>query len=132
MNELSLVAQRTWLIISACIIAVMAVCAIAVVGWWFVENCSDYLNKKKRAEHYRATEYASAADAGWSSYLDMKNRYDYMTNEYELTIERRDKKIASMEEWELKRIERIKQLEDQLRENGIEPCAWEKEKREAA
>ena len=64
MNEVSFAAQRAWIIISTCIIVVMAVGAVAVLVWWFVTNFSEYGKKIRREDAVRQERYAAAADIG--------------------------------------------------------------------
>lgn len=126
MDELTILAQRVWLIMSACIISVMAAGAIAVIAWWLIANIKDF---KKDAEKETACEIekwkrqslinAAAADAGWGNYIDKNEQYENATKEY-------GKKISEYDSWDAKKSERIKNLEKQLRDNGITPITWDK------
>jgi hypothetical protein len=119
MNEVSIAAQRAWIIISTCIIVVMAVGAVAVLVWWFVTNFSGYEKKIRREDAVRQAPYAAAADIGWTRYYEIKDLYQQSVKEYE-------SKINRLEKWDRKRIKRIKDLEKQLRDNGIEPISMDK------
>lgn len=120
MDEVSIVAEKSWLIISTCIIAVMAVGAIAVIVWWFITNFTVYGKKIRDDSNSRLEGYAAAADAGWSGYISMKDKYNKAVYDYE-------EKLDKMEEWDLKRINYIDKLRKQLRDNGIEPLDMDKE-----
>jgi flagellar basal body-associated protein FliL len=125
MNELQITAEKTWMIISTCIVIVLGIIAIAVVVWWVVENIKDMRRQqniqmnfdKKNLEHQRDVN-AAAADAGWSQYIDMKDKCNSIKDEY---IDYKSK----VEQWDKKRSERIRQLEKQLRDNGITPIPWD-------
>lgn len=119
MNEVSFAAQRAWIIISTCIIVVMAVGAVAVLVWWFVTNFSEYGKKIRREDAVRQERYAAAADMGWTRYYEIKDIYQQSVREFE-------SKINRLEKWDRKRIKRIKDLEKQLRDNGIEPISMDK------
>lgn len=127
MNELQIAAEKTWMIISACIVIVLGIIAIAVVVWWVVENIKDMRRQqniqmnfdKKNLEHQRDVN-AAAADAGWSGYISMKDKYNKAVDDYE-------EKLDKMEEWDMKRINYINKLRQQLRDNGIEPLDMDKE-----
>lgn len=121
MSEVSIVAQKVWLIISAFIIGTISVGAIAVIAWWFITNFSIYAKSIREEPTNSRNSYAAIADAGWSNYLNMKERYDFVVMEYERTLAKKDQKIELMEEWDLQRMKRISQLEKQLTDNGIEP-----------
>ena len=123
MEELSFVAQRSWLIISTCIVVVLSVGAIAVLIWWFVTNFTDYGDRIRKEvsneENRRSQGFAAAADAGWEGYIAMKDKYNNTVLDYE-------SKLDKMEEWDMKRIHYIDALRKQLRDNGIEPIEMEK------
>lgn len=120
MNELQIAAEKSWIIISTCIIAVMAVGAIVVLVWWFITNFTVYGKKIRDESNNRLEGYAAAADAGWSGYISMKDKYNKAVYDYE-------EKLYKMEEWDLKRINYIDKLRQQLRDNGIEPLDMDKE-----
>lgn len=125
MSEVQIAAEKAWLIMSTCIIVVMSVGAIAVLVWWIIQNAIDAKREKNRErdynkemlEHFCDTN-AAAADAGWGNYIDMKKKYDKLSNDYA------DYKTR-VAQWDDSRSGRIKQLEDQLHNNNIEPVAWE-------
>lgn len=124
MEELSFEAQTAWLIISTCIIVVISIGAIAIIAWWFISNFTEYRNHVKEdvnedlilLKHSCAT-YAAAADAGWSQYIDMKDKCNTAEEDF------RDYK-SRVEQWDKNKSERIAQLERQLTDNGIEPIPW--------
>ncbi len=125
MDELQIAAQRSWIIISTCIIVVLAVSAIVVLIWWIVMNYKDFKRDAKMDAQkdidlmkHNCETFAAAADAGWSQYIDMKDKCNSIKDEYS---DYKDK----VEQWDKKRSERIRQLEKQLRDNGITPIPWD-------
>ena len=126
-SEVQIAAEKAWIIISTSIIIVLGIIAIAVVVWWVVESIKDMRREqniqmnfdKKNLEHQRDVN-AAAADAGWSGYISMKDKYNKAVYDYE-------EKLDKMEEWDLKRINYIDKLRQQLRDNGIEPLDMDKE-----
>ena len=126
-NELQATAEKVWLIISACVVVVLGIAAIAVLIWWVVENIKELRKEqniqlnynKQNLEHQRDVN-AAAADAGWSNYIELKHMHERSVEKYEDQIE-------SMGEWDLKRIKYIEALKRQLRDNGIVPIEMDKE-----
>lgn len=124
MDNLQIVAQRSWLIISACIVVVMSVAAIVLLVWWLVMNIKDF-RRMARQDAAKDIEfmkrncntYAAAADAGWSQYIDMKDKYTKLTDDFN-----NFKKFA--EKWDANKAEHIGKLEQQLKDNGITPVTW--------
>ncbi len=120
-SEVQIAAEKAWIIISTSIIVVLGVAAIAVLVWWVVENIKDMRREKNKdnscniemLKHSSDTS-AAAADAGWSSYIEMKRKF-------EKSEEDRQKEKYFSAQWDFKRVERIHQLEEQLRSNGIDP-----------
>lgn len=125
MDELQIAAERAWIIISTCIIIVLALGAISVLVWWIIQNIKDARAEKNKEnscnkemlEHSCET-YAAAADAGWGSYIEMKGKYDKLSDDF-------DDYKSIVERWDAHRRNRIKQLEEQLRTNNIEPEPWD-------
>ena len=68
---------------------------------------------------------ADCADVWLNKYYAEKRDHADSVAFYTGALERKDKKIDSMGKMDSQRIKRIKQLEDQLRENGIEPVEWD-------
>lgn len=127
-SEVQIAAEKAWIIISTSIIVVLGVAAIAVLAWWVVENIKDMRREKNKdnscniemLKHSSETS-AAAADAGWSGYIYMRDMYNKAVYDYE-------GKLDKMEEWDLKRINYIDKLRQQLIDNGIEPLEMDKEK----
>ena len=68
--------------------------------------------ERSRAEGYRKNgETSDIADKFFGMYLDEK--------------ERADENEKRFKEWDAKQVKRIRALERQLKENGIEPIKWE-------
>lgn len=112
-----------WLIADICIVVALTGMVIAVLIWWVRGGFSD----AERAKHYRHSMAANAdyADAWLNKYYEEKREHADSVSFYTVALERKDKKIDSMGKMDAQRIKRIKQLEDQLRENGIEPVEWD-------
>lgn len=127
-SEVQIAAEKAWIIISTSIIVVLGVAAIAVLVWWVVENIKDMRREKNKdnscniemLKHSSETS-AAAADAGWSGYICMRDKYNKAVSDYE-------DKLDKMQEWDLKRINYIDKLRKQLIDNGIEPLEMDKEK----
>lgn len=115
--------QVFWLITDICIVVVLAVLAICVLIWWVRGGFRD----TERARRYRHSMSANAdcADVWLNKYYAEKRDHADSVAFYTGALERKDKKIDSMGKMDSQRIKRIKQLEDQLRENGIEPVEWD-------
>lgn len=118
-------AQKTWMFISACIVCGLTLSGIAVLVWWIIQNAKDMKREQNQENehndellrHICATN-AAAADAGWGNYIDMKDKYEKLSDEY---ADYRDR-VAS---WDVNKTDRIKQLEQQLKDNDITPIPWE-------
>lgn len=112
-----------WLITDICIVVVLAAICIGVLIWWVRGGFRD----TERAKHYREsmTANANCADIWFNKYYEEKREHADSVAFYTGALERKDKKIDSMGKMDAQRIKRIKELEDQLRENGIEPVEWD-------
>ena len=112
-----------WLITNICIVVVLAALAICVLVWWVRGGVRD----TERARRYRQSMSANAdcADVWLNKYYEEKREHADSVAFYTGALERKDKKIDSMGKMDAQRIKRIKQLEDQLRDNGIEPVEWD-------
>jgi hypothetical protein len=125
MSELQIAAERSWMIISTCIIVVLAAGAIAVLVWWIIKSAKDLKHEQNSQadynnellEHFCKTN-AVAADAGWGNYIDMKDKYERLSEEY---TDYKDR----VSRWDANKTDRIKQLEKQLKDNDITPIPWE-------
>ena len=123
MGETLTIGQVFWIISEICIVVVLAGLAIAVLIWWLMRAFDD----KQRIKDYRdiMVDNASAADAWLNKYYKEKRDHANTVDFYTGALERKDRKIDSMGKMDAQRINRIKQLEEQLRENGIEPVEWD-------
>ena len=123
MGETLTIGQVFWIISEICIVVVLAGLAIAVLIWWLMRAVDD----KQRIKDYRdiMVDNASAADAWLNKYYKEKRDHANTVDFYTGALERKDRKIDSMGKMDSQRIKRIKQLEEQLRENGIEPVEWD-------
>lgn len=112
-----------WLIADICIVVALTGMVIAVLIWWVRGGFND----TERAKHYKRSMSANAdcADVWLNKYYAEKREHSDSVAFYTGALERKDKKIDSMGKMDSQRIKRIKQLEDQLRENGIEPVEWD-------
>lgn len=112
-----------WLIADICIVVALTGMVIAVLVWWVRGGFND----TERAKHYKRSMSANAdcADVWLNKYYAEKREHSDSVAFYTGALERKDKKIDSMGKMDAQRIKRIKQLEDQLRENGIEPVEWD-------
>lgn len=115
--------QVFWLIADICIVVVLAAFAIGVLIWWVRGGFND----TERAKNYKRSMTANAdcADVWLNKYYAEKRDHADSVAFYTGALERKDKKIDSMGKMDSQRIKRIKQLEEQLRENGIEPVEWD-------
>jgi hypothetical protein len=123
-TEVSAYSQKVWMFTSACIIAAICIVAILVVIWWFVTNFTDYDKKIRREECMRREPYAQAADDWLYKYYQKDDELKRTVKGFNNVIYEKNAQIAYMEKWDEKRIKRISELENQLRENGIEPTEW--------
>ena len=112
-----------WLIADICIVVALTGMVIAVLIWWVRGGFND----TDRAKHYKRSMTANAdcADVWLNKYYAEKRDHADSVAFYTGALERKDKKIDSMGKMDSQRIKRIKQLEEQLRENGIEPVEWD-------
>ena len=112
-----------WLIADICIVVALTGMVIAVLIWWVRGGFND----TDRAKHYKRSMTANAdcADVWLNKYYAEKRDHADSVTFYTGVVERKDKKIDSMGKMDAQRIKRIKQLEDQLRDNGIEPVEWD-------
>lgn len=118
-------AQKTWMFISACIICGLTLSGIAVLVWWIIKSAKDLKHEQNSQadynnellEHFCKTN-AAAADAGWGNYIDMKDKYERLSDEY---TDYKDR----VSRWDANKTDRIKQLEQQLKDNDITPIPWE-------
>lgn len=112
-----------WLITDICIVVVLTGMVIAVLIWWIRGGFND----TQRAKRYERSMAANAecADVWLNKYYAEKRDHADSVAFYTGALERKDKKIDSMGKMDSQRIKRIKQLEEQLRENGIEPVEWD-------
>lgn len=112
-----------WLVICICIVVVISVITVAVVIWWLSKAYDD----KSRAERYRvsSSSFAGCADEWLTKYYKEKEDHADTIDFYTGALERKDRKIESLIEWDEKKTERISQLEKQLADNGIKPDKWE-------
>ena len=85
--------------------------------------CDD--RRKVKAYRNLNAEYAASADEMLNKYYQEKAEHAKTIDFYTGALERKDKKIESMGLMDSKRIKRIQELEEQLRENGIEPVEWD-------
>lgn len=115
--------QVFWLIADICIVVVLAAFAIGVLIWWVRGGFND----AHRAKNYCHSMHINAdcADVWMNKYYQEKREHSDSVSFYTGALERKDKKIDSMGKMDSQRIKRIKQLEEQLRENGIEPVEWD-------
>ena len=112
-----------WLITDICIVVVISAIAIGLLIWWVRGGFRD-------AEHARNYRHlmdtnADCADLWLNKYYEEKREHADSVSFYTGALERKDKKIDSMVKMDSQRIKRIKQLEEQLKENGIEPEEWD-------
>ena len=126
MDELSILSQKIWMFMSACIIGVMAVSAVAVIAWWLMSIIKDFKKDASKETEIEVEKWkrqsminAAAADAGWGNYIDKDTECKKAKETYEI-------KISEYDDWDAKKSNRIKKLEQQLRENGIDPIPWDK------
>lgn len=112
-----------WLIADICIVVALTGMVIAVLIWWVRGGFQDAW-RAKRYERSMMTN-AGCADAWLNKYYEEKREHADSVAFYTGALERKDKKIDSMGKMDAQRIMRIKQLEEQLRENGIEPVEWD-------
>ena len=112
-----------WLIADICIVVALTGMVIAVLIWWVRGGFND----TERAKHYERSMMTNAdcADVWLNKYYEEKRDHADSVAFYTGALERKDKKIDSMGKMDSQRIKRIKQLEEQLRENGIEPVEWD-------
>ena len=115
--------QVFWLITDICIVVVLAAICIGTLIWWVRGGFRD----AERAKYYKdgMTVNADCADLWLNKYYEEKREHADSVAFYTGALERKDKKIDSMGKMDSQRIKRIKQLEEQLRENGIEPVEWD-------
>lgn len=121
-NETLTFGQVFWFITDICIIVALTAIAIAALIWWVRGGFRD----AERARNFRRgmDTNADCADLWLNKYYAEKREHAESVAFYTGALERKDKKIDSMGKMDTQRIKRIKQLEDQLRENGIEPVEW--------
>lgn len=112
-----------WLIADICIVVALTGMVIAVLIWWVRGGFQDAW-RAKRYKH-SMTANADCADEWLNKYYKEKREHADSVAFYTGALERKDKKIDSMGKMDAQRIKRIKQLEEQLRENGIEPVEWD-------
>ena len=112
-----------WLITDICIVVALTVFAIAVIIWWVRGGFND----AHRAKTYCHSMFTNAdcADEWMNKYYEEKREHSDSVTFYTGVVERKDKKIDSLVVWDEKKSKRITQLEEQLRENGIEPVEWD-------
>lgn len=121
------VASATWDIATIVVVIMCAICMAALALLYVIEQ-SKYIKDKdseinrlrnsvKNLERSRANGYkknletSDATDKIFAMYLAQKE-----------TAEANEIRFA---EWDKKQVKRITALENQLRENGIEPIKWE-------
>lgn len=123
MTEGLTLGQVFWLITDICIVVVLCFIAIASIVYWIMGACDD----RRKVKTYRNlnAEYAASADEMLNKYYQEKAEHAKTIDFYTGALERKDKKIESMGLMDSKRIKRIQELEEQLRENGIEPVEWD-------
>ena len=117
-------AQKTWMFISACIVCGLTLSGIAVLVWWIIQNAKDMKREQNQENehndellrHICATN-AAAADAGWGNYIEMKDKYEKLSDDFDAY-----KKFA--EKWDANKTEQIGKLEKQPKDNGITPVSW--------
>ena len=112
-----------WLITDICIVVGLTGMVIAVLVWWVRGGFND----TERAKYYKRSMTANAdcADVWLNKYYEEKRDHADSVAFYTGVVERKDKKIDSLVVWDEKKAKRIIQLEEQLRENGIEPVEWD-------
>lgn len=112
-----------WLIADICVVVVLAAIAVVVLIWWVRGGFRD----AERARCYCNSMFANAdcADLWLNKYYEEKREHSDSVAFYTGVVERKDKKIDSLVVWDEKKAKRIIQLEEQLRENGIEPVEWD-------
>ena len=112
-----------WLITDICIIVFIFLAAVAALIYWIMGAAND----RRKIKDYRNmnTGYAESADDMLNKYYQEKADHASTIDFYTAALERKDKKIDSLVTWDEKKSKRIKQLEEQLRENGIEPVEWD-------
>lgn len=123
MTEGLTLGQVFWLITDICIVVFLLLAAIAALIYWIMGASDD----RRKVKNYRTmnTGYAESADDMLNKYYQEKAEHAKTIDFYTGALERKDKKIESMVMMDSKRIKRIKELEQQLRENGIEPIEWD-------
>lgn len=121
-NETLTFGQVFWFITDICIIVALTAIAIAVLIWWVRGGFRD----AERARNFRhgMDMNADCADLWLNKYYAEKREHAESVAFYTGALERKDKKIDSMGKMDTQKNKRIKQLEEQLRENGIEPAEW--------
>lgn len=123
MTEGLTLGQVFWLITDICIVVFLLLAAIAALIYWIMGASDD----RRKVKNYRTMNkgYAESADDMLNKYYQEKAEHAKTIDFYTGALERKDKKIESMVMMDSKRIKRIKELEQQLRENGIEPIEWD-------
>lgn len=122
-NEALALNQVFWIITDICVVIVLAVIAVTVLIWWIIKAFDD----KHKVKTYKesSTAFAGCADEWLSKYYREKEEHANTVNFYTGALERKDRKIDSLIEFDEKKTQRIIQLEKQLKDNGIEPESWE-------
>lgn len=109
-------------------LVIMIAVLMVALAFFYITDASKYIKEKDKAikklqdllqeaersksDGYRKNlETSGVADKIFGMYLDEKDRAE--TNELRFV------------EWDKKQVKRITALENQLRENGIEPIKWE-------
>ena len=123
MTEGLTLGQVFWLITDICIVVFIFLAAVAAIIYWIMGATDD----RRKVKMYKNlnTGYAASADEMLNKYYHEKEEHVKTIDFYTGALERKDKKIESLIAMDSKRIKRIKELEEQLRDNGIEPVEWD-------
>ena len=115
--------QIVWAVCQICIIVALAVGAVAAVIWWIIKAFDD----KEKIENHKsiANGNASSADTWLGRYYDEREAHREDVEYYKRELRRKCDDVDAMLSWDEKRVKRIKQLEKQLKDNGIEPDEWD-------
>lgn len=123
MGEVISLGRAIGLVVDILILVAIVAMIIGVLIWW-LHGCFQDTERAKRYQHSMFVN-ADCADEWLNKYYAEKKDHSDSVSFYTGALERKDRKIEAMGKMDEQRIKRIKRLEEQLRENGIEPEEWD-------
>jgi hypothetical protein len=120
------ISTTTWNIATFVIMIMCAACMAALAVLYVIDN-TRYVKEKdaKIAELLRTVqELKRSREDGYKKNLQTADVTDTIFTMYINEKEIAEANEARFAEWDAKQVKRINALENQLRENGIEPIKW--------